>query len=162
MWRSGREHRDRRGRLPQLRDRQQPHSSTRRTATRSSSAQSARNGYVVNNTIDNTTTPSQFCAIVLWGTGTWADSNILIANNLITNVAGSGSNAVCASLGKNLTGNVVRNNLAYGVNGTAYDPSYGSYTGFAAGTNLPSADPMYVDRAGTYGDLSTKNFHLQR
>ena len=123
--------------------------------------QAARNGYVVNNTIDNTTTPSQFCAIVLWGTGTWADSNILIANNLITNVAGSGSNAVCASLGKNLTGNVVRNNLAYGVNGTAYDPVYGSYTGFAAGTNLPSADPKYVDRAGTYGDLSTKNFHLQ-
>ena len=40
-------------------------------------------------------------------------------------------------------------------------PSYGSYTGFAAGTNLASADPKYVDRAGTYGDLSTKNFHLQ-
>lgn len=123
--------------------------------------QSARNGYVVNNTIDNTTTPSQFCALVLWGTGTWADSNVLITNNLITNVAGSGSNAVCACLGKNLTGNVVRNNLAYGVNGTAYDPVYGSYIGFTAGTNLPNADPKYVDRLGTYGDLSTKDFHLQ-
>lgn len=123
--------------------------------------QSARNGYIVNNTIDNTTTPSQFCAIVVWGTGTWADSNDLIANNLITNVAGSGSNAVCASLGKNLTGNVVRNNLAWGVNGTAYDPAYGSYMGFVAGSNLPNADPKYVDTVGIFSDLSTKDFHLQ-
>jgi hypothetical protein len=123
--------------------------------------QAARNGYVVNNTLDNTTTPSQFCAIVLWGTGAWADSNILIANNLISNVAGTGSNAVCTSLGRNLTGNVVRNNLAYGVNGTAYDPTYGSYTGFTAGTNFPNADPKYVDRLGSYGDLSTKDYHLQ-
>jgi hypothetical protein len=123
--------------------------------------QSARNGFIVNNTIDNSTAGSPpACAIVIWGTGTWADSNDLIANNIITNVTGSGSNAVCASLGKNLTGNVVRNNLAYGVSGTPYDPTYGSYTGFTVGPNPPSTDPLYVNTTGTYGSES-KDFHLQ-
>ena len=123
--------------------------------------QSARNGFIVNNTIDNSTAGSPpACAIVVYGAGAWPDSNDLIANNIITNVTGSGSNAVCASLGKNLTGNVVRNNLAYGVSGTPYDPAYGSYTGFMVGPNPPSTDPLYVNTTGTYGSES-KDFHLQ-
>jgi hypothetical protein len=123
--------------------------------------QSARNGFIVNNTIDNSTAGSTpACAVILWGTGTWKDANDLFTNNIITNVAGSASNAICTS-GGNLVGNLVRNNLAYGVNGTAYEPVWGSYVGFTVGTNLPNADPLYVDRSGTYGVLSTKDFHLQ-
>jgi hypothetical protein len=125
--------------------------------------QSARNGYVVNNTIENSTTGDPpACALVVWGQGSWADQNILITNNIFSTVTGTSSNAVCASLGgKNLIANVVRNNLAFGVSGKAYDPTYGSYTGFTVGTNLPNADPLYVDRSGTYGVLGTKDFHLQ-
>jgi hypothetical protein len=123
--------------------------------------QSARNGYVVNNTIDNTTTPSQFCAIVLWGTGSWADANILVANNIISRVTGPVSNAVCTSLGNNLAGNVVRNNLPFGIGGTIWQPIYGAYSGFTVGPNLAEADPLFVDTLGSYGDLSTKDFHLR-
>ena len=86
-------------------------------------------------------------------------------NNIISNVAGSSSNAVCSVVGKNLTGDHVRNNLAYGVSGTTYDPVYGSLLGFdcmtsCPGQNLPNANPLYVDTSGTYGSLS-KDFHLQ-
>ena len=128
--------------------------------------QSARNLIFTNNTIDNTSNPDAACAIVVYGTGTWASSGNLFVNNIISNVAGSGSNAVCASLGKNLSNNHVRNNLAYGVSGTTYDPVYGSYTGFdcmtsCPGQNLPNANPLFVDTVGTYADPSSKDFHLQ-
>jgi hypothetical protein len=128
--------------------------------------QSARNLIFTNNTIDNTSNSDAACAIVVYGTGTWASSGNLFVNNIISNVAGSGSSAVCASLGKNLTGNHVRNNLAYGVSGTTYDPVYGSYTGFdcvtsCPGQNLPNANPLFVDTVGTYADPTSKDFHLQ-
>src|SRR5436190_5767155 len=80
--------------------------------------QSGRNLTFTNNTIDNTSSTDAQCAIVLWGTGTWADSGDLFVNNIISNVAGSSSNAVCSVVGKNLTGDHVRNNLAYGISGT--------------------------------------------
>jgi hypothetical protein len=128
--------------------------------------QSARNLIFTNNTIDNTSNSDAACAIVVYGTGTWASSGNLFVNNIISNVAGSGSSAVCASLGKNLTGNHVRNNLAYGVSGTTYDPVYGSYTGFdcvtsCPGQNFPNANPLFVDTVGTYADPTGKDFHLQ-
>jgi hypothetical protein len=80
-------------------------------------------------------------------------------------VAGSGSSAICASLSNSLSNNHVRNNLAYNVSGTTYDPAYGSLLGFdcmtsCPGQNLPNANPLYVDTGGTYGSLS-KDFHLQ-
>jgi hypothetical protein len=127
--------------------------------------QSARNLIFTNNTIDNTSNPDAACAIVVWGSGPWADSGDVFVNNIISNVAGSGSNAICASLSNSLSNNHVRNNLAYGVSGTTYDPAYGSMIGFdcmtsCPGQNLPNANPLYVDTSGTYGLLS-KDFHLQ-
>jgi hypothetical protein len=90
----------------------------------------------------------------------------VFVNNIISNVAGSGSNAICASLSENLSSNHVRDNLAYGVSGTTYDPFYGSYTGFdcaaaCPGGNLPNANPLFVDTVGTHADPSSKDFHLQ-
>ena len=128
--------------------------------------ESGRNLIFTNNTIDNTSSADAQCGIVLWGTGTWADSGDLLVNNIISNVAGSSSNAICASLGENLSNNHVRNNLAYGVSGTTYDPVYGSYTGFdcsaaCPGQNLANANPLFVDTVGTYADPSSKDFHLQ-
>jgi hypothetical protein len=119
-----------------------------------------------NNTIANTSNADAHCGIVVWGSGSWADSGDLFVNNIISNVAGSGSNAICASLSKNLSNNHVRNNLAYGVSGTTYDPVYGSYTGFDCVTacpagNLANANPLFVDTVGTYADPSSRDFHLQ-
>jgi Protein of unknown function (DUF1565) len=118
----------------------------------------ARGGFIVNNTIDNTYRGTSYsgCGIVVWGGLT---SNDLIVNNIFSN---SAANAVCASLGKNAIGNVVRNNLSFNNTtscdwcrkGIDYDPVYGSYTGFTVGTNVPDANPLYVDRANS-------NFHLQ-
>jgi hypothetical protein len=136
---------------------------------------SARNGFIVNNTIDNTDTRStsgtSVCtdyssqAMVVWGGGNYPTANTLITNNIISNNCGPGVNA---STSGSLVGNVVRNNFgyhnAYACNwcksGVDYDPIYGSYVGFTVGTNLPDADPLYVNRTGTWSSAG-KNFHLQ-
>jgi Big-like domain-containing protein/uncharacterized protein DUF1565 len=129
--------------------------------------QAARNGIITNNTFNNVSHGSDYagCAIKVWGTGSYADANDLIVNNIFSNNA---ANAVCATLGKSLAGNVVRNNLGFNNTttcdwcrkGVSYDPTYGSYTGFAVGTNSPAADPLYVNSSGAYASL-TKDFHLR-
>ena len=117
--------------------------------------EAGRNLIFTNNTIANTSNADAHCGIVVWGTGSWADSGDLFVNNIISGVAGSGSNAFCASLSANLSNNHVRDNLAYGVSGTTYDPVYGSYTGFdcagaCPGRNFTNANPLFG-----------KDFHLQ-
>ena len=57
-------------------------------------------------------------------------------------------------LSQNATSNVVRNNLAFANGSADYVPNYGTKVGFTLGTNLASANPLYVNYAG-------KNFHLQ-
>jgi hypothetical protein len=121
---------------------------------------SARNGIVTNNTFDSATRGTDYsgCGIIIWSSGPWGSSNNLIVNNIFSNNA---ANAICASVNKNPVGNVVRNNLSYNnyqacnwCRATNYDAVYGSYIGFTVGTNLPDANPLYVNR--TSGD-----FHLQ-
>jgi hypothetical protein len=120
----------------------------------------ARNGIITNNTIDNTYHGTNYtgCGIIVWSAGTWGTSNDLIVNNIFSNNA---ANAVCASVGKNPTGNVVRNNLSFNNYLTCdwcstkdYEPVYGSYSGFTLGTNVPAADPQYVNR-------TANDFHLR-
>ena len=78
----------------------------------------AQNGFVVNNTFDRQGIPSAGlnyagCGVMVWSTGTFGTHDVLIANNIFTNGV---ANAVCSSLGKSPTGNMVRNNLAFNNN----------------------------------------------
>jgi len=137
---------------------------------------SAHNGFVVNNTIDNTDTRTisgmSLCTLYSgaamdpWGDYSWPNRNILIANNIFTNNC---ANAVIAT-GFTDGGDVIRNNLGFH-NGyacdwdgctTQYNCNYtpDRHAICTVGTNLPNADPQYVDRSGSFG-ASTKNFHLQ-
>ena len=137
---------------------------------------SAHNGFVVNNTIDNTDTRAitgtSLCTLYSgaamdpWGSFSWPNRNIVIANNTFTNNC---ANAVLAT-GDTAGGDVIRNNLGFH-NGyacdwdgcmTQYNCNY-TMDGHAIctlGSNLADADPRYVDRSGAFG-AATKNFHLQ-
>jgi len=133
----------------------------------------AHNGFVVNNTIDNTDTRAiqgPLCTdgsgagITMWGDYSWPNRNILVTNNIITNNC---ANAVLAT-GYTGGGTVIRNNLAFN-NGYACDYyqcdvdylcNWNGNTICTVGTNLPDADPLYVNRSGTWGS-TTKDFHLQ-
>jgi len=92
-------------------------------------------------------------------------SNIVIKNNIISNSCGP---AVFGSTSSNLVAVTVSNNLGFH-NGyacdwstcsTQYSCAYGSYFVCSVGTNLPNADPRFVNTAGTWGSTS-KDYHLQ-
>ena len=116
---------------------------------------SARNVIVANNTFVHASDPVSPAgtSIVVWDgqTNTWGTRDCLIVNNVFTNNVHS---AVVAVLSQNATSNVVRNNLAFANGSADYVPNYGTKVGFTLGTNLASANPLYVNYAG-------KNFHLQ-
>jgi hypothetical protein len=123
----------------------------------------ADSGYVVNNSFFNATASAGPGGdqITVWddASTTWGTRNVLIANNIFSTET---YNAVRYSGGQNPPGNMVRNNLAFAFGTSpAYNPAYGSSTGFSVGTNITPADPLYVDAVGSYGDIAGKDFHLQ-
>jgi hypothetical protein len=89
--------------------------------------------------------------IVSWSSGgTYgSQSNILINNILSSNVA----LAVQAS-GNSVSPTTVRDNLAYANSLAPPDYTNLGYTNLSIGTNLPDANPLYVNYTG-------KDFHLQ-
>lgn len=90
---------------------------------------------VANNTID----ASFRDGIILGSDGSTTTSHVAVVNNIITNSRSAVSTYWGGAVG---TGNVVRNNVAYGTTSTAFAGSGVTYEGNRL------ADPRYADRAG--------------
>jgi parallel beta-helix repeat protein len=114
---------------------------------------SARNVIVTNNTFVHAFDAAPAgSAIVVWNgtTTTWGTRDCVIVNNIFTSNTEYG---VVTSDSQNAPSNIVKNNLAFSNGAGNYHAAYGTKIGFTLGTNLPDADPLFVDPAN-------KDFHL--
>jgi hypothetical protein len=115
---------------------------------------SARNVIVTNNTFVHAYDAAPGgSAIVVWNgtTTTWGTRDCTIVNNIF---ASNTEYGVVASDSQSAPSNIVRNNLSFSNGAGNYHAAYGTKVGFTLGTNLPDADPLFVNPAA-------KDFHLK-
>jgi hypothetical protein len=85
------------------------------------------------------------------GSSAFPSRGIIVVNNIFSNNYG---HAVYGAGSSSMTSNLVRNNLGFNNGAGSYQPVYGSILLYTLGTNLPDADPLFVDAAN-------HDFHLR-
>jgi hypothetical protein len=85
------------------------------------------------------------------GSSNYPSRGIIVVNNILSNAY---AHAVYGSGSTSMTSSTVRNNLAYNNGWGDFKEMYGSVQLYTLGTNLPAADPLFVNMPG-------RDFHLR-